>query len=116
MTEGTRRAALASAMALVMVLSAVSLVSAPADADGGAAKPELSGTYYRYAINFYNTSQDYQYLIWDLGDGTVIDGRWQYYSKICNDGYFAQLKLDEGGELTADEQKVLDQWLQSTHP
>lgn len=35
-------------------------------------------------LQFENTSADALYIIWDFGDGTVLDGRWEHY--VNNDG------------------------------
>ena len=61
----------------VMVLAALSPLIASEDAMGEGA----DRTFYRYTINFTSTSTDTLYVIWDFDDGTVLDGRWEYYLK-----------------------------------
>ncbi|MBE6519947.1 MAG: hypothetical protein E7Z68_02350 [Thermoplasmata archaeon] len=72
-----------SACALVALLALLPLASADGAGDGG---QEPDATYYRYTIKFFNTSTDYQYLRWDFGDGTVLDGRWEAYAQLVNAG------------------------------
>ena len=72
--------AIAFALAAVMLASfAPVLFAENADADA-------DYTFYRYTIKYYSTSTDAMYLIWDFADGTVLDGRWEYYIQQQNDG------------------------------
>ena len=71
----------AFALAAVMLASLTPfLLSEDTDA------AEADYTFYRYTIKYYSTSTDAMYLIWDFADGTVLDGRWEYYIQQQNDG------------------------------
>jgi uncharacterized repeat protein (TIGR02543 family) len=76
---------------MVMVLAAITpIVAEASDADG---EPDLS--IYRYTPKLTMTSDNFgavKYIVWDFGDGTVLDGRWEYYIE----------KQDNGEALSAD--------------
>lgn len=55
-------------------------------------------TFYRYTINFYSTSTDAKYLVWDFGDGTVLDGRWEAYIEQQNSGVTLSAEILTGIE------------------
>ena len=84
-----RSKGIALALVSAFVLLALVPFADSAEADG----EEADYTFYRYTIKYFSTSQDEEYLIWDFADGTVLDGRWEYY---------AQLEYN-GGELTAEQ-------------
>lgn len=56
-------------------------------ADAGESGSDLS--IYRYTPKLTVTTDDpasVEYIVWDFGDGTVLDGRWEYYIKQQNEG------------------------------
>lgn len=58
--------------------------------DGQTVHPMLVKVYWRYTLSLYSTSNYALYLIRDLGDGTVLDGRWEAYRDLYKgntDGY-----------------------------
>ena len=68
-------------VAILMVLLAglipMVLMGGSADAD-----PAADLTVYRYTPKLTVTTEDpasVEYIVWDFGDGTVLDGRWEYY-------------------------------------
>ena len=75
------KAKLISALLAVMLAATFAPVLFTEDADADA-----DYTFYRYTIKYYSTSTDAMYLIWDFADGTVLDGRWEYYIQQQNDG------------------------------
>ncbi len=68
---------LAAAVA-VMALAAAFLpgLSAAEDPDDD---PEADVTVKTLRVEFTDTSSNALYVIWDFGDGTVLDGRWEHY-------------------------------------
>ena len=51
-----------------------------ADTSDAAGEPDLS--IYRYTPKLTMTSENFgavKYIVWDFGDGTVLDGRWEYF-------------------------------------
>lgn len=74
------------AVAVKLSVFAVLLASiiVPVLADGAAAEGSVTpdSTLYRYTPTFTVTSDDWEsilYVSWDFGDGSVLDGRWNYY-------------------------------------
>ena len=76
------RSVTAVALAAAFVLLAFVPFADDAQADPG----EADYTFYRYSIKYFSTSQDAEFLIWDFADGTVLDGRWEYYAQLQNNG------------------------------
>ena len=76
------RSVTAVALAAAFVLLAFVPFADDAQADPG----EADYTFYRYSIKYFSTSQDAEFLIWDFADGTVLDGRWEYYAQLQNSG------------------------------
>ena len=82
MKVNNKTTAFAALAVVAMMMGAfIPLMFEPSDAT----EPETQ-TFYRYTINSKialddpNASfADIQYIVWDFGDGTVLDGRWQYY-------------------------------------
>jgi len=84
--ESTRQKGTVGVLAVAVLLVAfIPFVADVTDADGS--DPDYDGnSFYRYTIKFFSTSQEAEYLIWDFADGTVLDGRWEYYAQLQNDG------------------------------
>ena len=83
--------------AISLVFSGI-LISVPMMGDGADADivDDDVKVYYRYTINFYSTSTDVLYLIWDFGDGTILDGRWEYYIQQQNEGVVLSQEILDG--------------------
>ena len=87
-SESVRKKGAAGALVLAVLLTAfVPILSFAdgSDADGSGA--DL--TIYRLTPKLSVTSDDpasIEYIVWDFGDGTVLDGRWEYYIQQQNDG------------------------------
>ena len=87
-SESVRKKGLAGALVLAVLLTALVPILSFADrsdADGGGA--DL--TIYRLTPKLSVTSDDpgnIEYIVWDFGDGTVLDGRWEYYIHQQNAG------------------------------
>jgi len=96
--ESMRGKLIAPAMVLSFLL--VAFVPLTLDSEGVSADEGDGIPYYRYTINYTSTSQDWKYLLWDLGDGTIIDGRNVYYEEI----------LAKGGELTEEQTASLENY------
>ncbi len=68
-------------LVIAMVLASVPVLTDGSEAEGTpSATPDLS--VYRYTPKLTVTSEDWgsiEYIAWDFGDGTVLDGRWIYY-------------------------------------
>ncbi len=79
----------AAVMAAIAVMIAVMALPAVDAAD-----THIEGR----TAQFENQSTDALYLIWDFGDGTVLDGRWSHY--VGNDS-----------GLTADQKAALDEYV-----
>lgn len=76
------------AVAAMMALALAPCIALESDADGA----DL--TVYRYTPKLTMTSDNFgavKYIVWDFGDGTVLDGRWEYY-----------IEKQEKGELLSD--------------
>lgn len=110
--ESARKRLALPILALAVLLSAFvpfAVLTDAADADDSG----VDATYYRYSINFQNTSTDYLYIIWDFADGTVLDGRWAYYAQLESAGTeltseqsaglqaYKALLAEHGGDLEA---------------
>lgn len=110
--ESARKRLALPILALAVLLSAFvpfAVLTDAADADDSG----VDATYYRYSINFQNTSTDYLYIIWDFADGTVLDGRWTYYAQLESAGTeltseqsaglqaYKTLLAEHGGDLEA---------------
>ncbi|MBR6038673.1 MAG: PKD domain-containing protein [Candidatus Methanomethylophilaceae archaeon] len=65
-----------------MVAAAVAIMpAASAAGEEDTEEEELSAdvTIDELRVKFTNTSSDALYIVWDFGDGTVLDGRWEHY-------------------------------------
>ncbi len=62
----------------VMVAASILVLTAlvPLSSDSDASEAQSFDT---LRIRFDNTSSSSLYVIWDFGDGTVLDGRWEHY-------------------------------------
>ena len=70
--------------AMIAILAVLLTAFAPFIALGGdvAADGSADLSVYRYTPKLTMTSPnfgDVEYMVWDFGDGTVLDGRWEYY-------------------------------------
>ena len=82
-----------TAILAVMVLALAAFVPLMAESSDAAGEPDLS--IYRYTPKLTMTSDNFgavKYIVWDFGDGTVLDGRWEYYIE----------KQENGETLSAD--------------
>ncbi|MBE6518267.1 MAG: hypothetical protein E7Z70_01815 [Thermoplasmata archaeon] len=82
-----------TAILAVMVLALAAFVPLMAESSDAAGEPDLS--IYRYTPKLTMTSDNFgavKYIVWDFGDGTVLDGRWEYYIE----------KQENGESLSAD--------------
>ena len=76
-----------------MVLALAAFVPLMAESSDATGEPDLS--IYRYTPKLTMTSDNFgavKYIVWDFGDGTVLDGRWEYYIE----------KQENGETLSAD--------------
>jgi len=76
-----------------MVLALAAFVPLMAESSNATGEPDLS--IYRYTPKLTMTSDNFgavKYIVWDFGDGTVLDGRWEYYIE----------KQENGEMLSAD--------------
>ena len=58
-----------------------------AESSDAAEEPDLS--IYRYAPKLTMTSENFgavKYIVRDFSDGTVLDGRWEYYIETQDNG------------------------------
>ena len=81
------------AILAVLAMALVAFVPIMAEASDATGEPDLS--IYRYTPKLTMTSDNFgavKYIVWDFGDGTVLDGRWEYYVE----------KQDNGETLSAD--------------
>ena len=88
---------LAGMIAAVMVMAAIiPLLTYNSSATGGT---DLS--IYRFTPKLTVTTEDpsaVEYIVWDFGDGTVLDGRWEYYIQQRNAGEQLSQELLDGIE------------------
>lgn len=81
------------AILAVLAMALVAFVPIMAEASDATGEPDLS--IYRYTPKLTMTSDNFgavKYIVWDFGDGTVLDGRWEYYVE----------KQDNGETLSAE--------------
>ena len=91
-------------VAILAVSVSATLLIPGSDADSSATQ------YYTYSPTFVSTAQDAQYVVWDFGDGTVLDSRytelesvwttncWTGYTSANATGYSALL-TEHGGNV-----------------
>ncbi len=75
------------ALLAVAVMLAVAFVPFGLDSSDADQGSDLS--IYRYTPKLTVTSEDFsavKYIVWDFGDGTVLDGRWEYYIELQENG------------------------------
>lgn len=84
--ESVRNTVVVTVVALLLTAFAPFLIfSDGVDADGSGSDLSI----YRYTPKLTVTTDDpgsVEYIVWDFGDGTVLDGRWEYYIKQQNEG------------------------------
>ena len=81
----TRQTGIAVFAVLFMMIAAF----VPALMEASDADPATDLSIYRYTPKLTVTSEDFsavKYIVWDFGDGTVLDGRWEYYVALQDDG------------------------------
>ena len=90
--------------ALIAVFAVILTAFSPFLALTGEAYAEEGGSdlsIYRYVPKLTVTTEDpanVEYIVWDFGDGTVLDGRWEYYIKQQNDGVALSEEIVSGIE------------------
>ena len=84
--ESVRNTVIVTVVALLLTAFAPFLIfSDGVYADGSGSDLSI----YRYTPKLTVTTDDpgsVEYIVWDFGDGTVLDGRWEYYIKQQNEG------------------------------
>ena len=75
------------ALLAVAVMLAVAILPFGLDSSDADQGSDLS--IYRYTPKLTVTSEDFsavKYIVWDFGDGTVLDGRWEYWAEKQENG------------------------------
>lgn len=90
--ESTGKVGTVLFLAFLVAFVPFAVLSDQAEADGS----DTDITVYRYTVNFHNRSTDFMYLVWDFGDGTVLDGRWEYYADLRDNGTELDESTSEG--------------------
>ena len=82
-------------LAVLAVIAFALVAAAPAfesDADAGSTV-EL----HKLEVQFTSTCKDTLYIIWDFGDGSVLDGRWEHYRALADKGQtFTDARIVQG--------------------
>lgn len=104
--ESTRRTAFVAVLAVLLAAFVPFLaLSGGADADGSGSDLSI----YRMTPKLTVTTEDpanVEYIVWDFGDGTVLDGRWEYYIAQQNKGMSLSDEITAGIEAY---KKLLDE-------
>lgn len=104
--ESTRRTAFVAVFAVLLAAFVPFLaLSGGADADGSGSDLSI----YRMTPKLTVTTEDpanVEYIVWDFGDGTVLDGRWEYYIAQQNKGMSLSDEITAGIEAY---KKLLDE-------